>query len=100
MAGNHATDLFANTLLKLLITDPMKFITDYNYFSTRHGSGVSLSENDTVVTAIALDNAVAYTALPIPVGRLFQLKNIEPGIIVSNMIVCSSQLLVKLYLKN
>ena len=72
--------------------------TANNYFSTRHGPGVSLSEKNTTVTAIDLQNAVAYTALPIPVGRLFQLKNINPGIIVSSIIVCSSQLLVKLYI--
>ena len=69
-----------------------------NYFSTRHGPGVSLSENNTVATAIDIQNAVAYTALPIPVGRLFQLKCIKSGIIVSSMIVCSSQLLIKLYI--
>ena len=90
--------MLANTLLKLLITEPMNYIPECNYFSTRCGPGVSLSENNTVATAIDIQNAVAYTALPIPVGRLFQLKCIKSGIIVSSMIVCSSQLLIKLYI--
>ena len=54
-----------------------------NQFSDRHGPGVKLKENFTTVSAIAIENAVAYTSLPIPLGRLYQLKVLKPGIIVS-----------------
>ena len=57
-----------------------------NQFSLHHGAGVKLDDNFSVVTAIALDNAVAYTSLPIPLGRLYQLKVLHPGIIVSSII--------------
>ncbi len=57
----------------------------YNYFLSRHGPGVNLSEDSTVVTATANDSAVAYTTLPIPLGRLFQLRCFKPGIIVSTL---------------
>ncbi len=54
-----------------------------NFFSSRHGSGVELSENNTQIHCTTKDNAVAYTAQPIPENRQFQLTVIEPGIIVS-----------------
>ena len=57
-----------------------------NHFLDRHGSGVILEDNDTVVTSIAVDDAMAYTALPIPLGTLYQLKVLKPGIIVSQYI--------------
>ena len=44
-----------------------------------------LSNNNTVVTAIAQSYAIAVTALPIPSGEPFQLRVIKPGIIVSAM---------------
>ena len=64
-------------------------VADYNCFSPRHGGGVTLSENATVATATRVDDAMAYTALPVPVGRLFQLKCLKPGIIVSIYNYCS-----------
>ena len=36
-----------------------------DYFSSRHGSGVALSEGATVATTTSVQNAVAYTALPV-----------------------------------
>ena len=57
----------------------------YNFFSITHGRGVRLSNNNTVVTAIAQDYAIAITALPIPSGEPFQLRVLKPGIIVSAM---------------
>ena len=56
-------------------------------FSPRCGPGVELKENFTVVSAIAVDNAVTYTSLPIPPGRLYQLKVLKPGIIVSEFLI-------------
>ena len=69
--------------------------TTNNHFSTRHGPNVALSENNTVVRATSYDNAVAYTAQPIPLGRLFQLKCLKPGIIVSSL--TASVLLLNTY---
>ena len=58
-----------------------------DYFSSRHSSGVALSEGATVATAKNVQNAVAYTALPVPVGTLFHLKCLQSGIIVITTIV-------------
>jgi hypothetical protein len=59
--------------------------SESNHFSSHHGSGVTLSEDNTIATAVAIDHAMAYTSQPIPVGRLFQLKCLNPGIIVSEL---------------
>ena len=48
---------------------------------------MTLSEGATVATATSVQNAVAYTALPVPVGRPFHLKCLQSGIIVSTTIL-------------
>ncbi|CAI8022517.1 hypothetical protein GBAR_LOCUS13212, partial [Geodia barretti] len=45
------------------LTKDIKIETTKNHFSSRHGGGVTLSENATVVTATRVDDAMAYTAL-------------------------------------
>jgi len=82
------TDLINRQSTKPPPAEPMCIAPDNNYFSTRHGVGVTLSEKNTIVTATAQDNAVAYTVLPIPPGRLFQLKCLTPGTIVSTITAC------------
>ena len=44
---------------------------------------MTLSNNNTVITAIAKDYAIAVTALPIPSGEPLQLRVVKPGFIVS-----------------
>ncbi len=56
-----------------------------HYFSpTRIGSGATLSQAGTVVTANAIHNAIAYTSNAIPVGKIFQIKCLTVGTLVSS----------------
>jgi hypothetical protein len=65
------------------IIELMSFAIEHNHFSSRHGSGVAISGNNTIATAVQTDYAMAYTALPIAIGQFFRLKCLQPGTIVS-----------------
>ena len=56
-----------------------------NYFSSIHGVGLELEERATVVTRVDghTDYLIAYGTFPVPLGRIFQLKVIQKGSIVS-----------------
>ena len=69
-------------VIKINLFYPIESIS-YNYFSNTYGRGVTLSINNTVVTAISRNYAIAVTALPIPSGEPLQLRVVKPGFIVS-----------------
>lgn len=54
-----------------------------NFFSSNHGNGVKLQNHCTEAVSCGFQEAVAYTALPIGVGHLYELKVIENGNLVS-----------------
>ena len=69
--------------VRILYSLTLGATTSYT-FSDMHGPGVNLSENNTVITAVGMDSAMAYTDMPIPVGKPFAMKVLNSGIIVSN----------------